>query len=84
MDASGGDRGQRKKPVAGDIGKNYGSTAFQQVRRDDIWLFIPLRYHFTPARVAKTRKTVMNISEDVCEQLFVGNFPTQEALCLVI
>lgn len=47
MDASRGDQGQRKKPVAGDIGKNYGSTTFQQVRSDDIWLFIPLRYHFT-------------------------------------
>ena len=76
--------GAEKKPVAGDIGKNYGSIAFQQVRRDDIWVFIPLRYHFAPARVAKTQKTVMSISEDVCKQLCMGNFPQQEALCLVI
>lgn len=84
LDASRGNWGQRETPVAGDIEKNYGSTAFQQVRRDDIWLFIPVRYHFTPARVAKTQKTAMSIGEDVCKQLFVGNFPQQEALCLVI
>lgn len=62
LDTSRGNWGQSEKPVAGDIEKNYVNTAFQQVRRDDIWLFIPVRYHFTPARVAKTQKTVMSIS----------------------